>query len=68
MLMKMSYLGKISQQGKDPNPFIQLMGIEIGTYGNSEAELFMQVRPDVHNGVGWLQAAFLRLFATRPWL
>ena len=31
------------------------MGIEIGTYGNGEAELFMPVRPDMHNGAGWLQ-------------
>lgn len=33
------------------------MGIEIGAYGSGEAELFMQVRPDMHNGVGWLQGS-----------
>lgn len=31
------------------------MVIEIGTYGNGEAELFMTVRPDMHNGAFWLQ-------------
>jgi acyl-CoA thioesterase len=53
--MEMSYLSEISRRGRDANPFFQLMGIEIGTYGNGEAELFMPVRPDMHNGVGWLQ-------------
>lgn len=55
MLMEMSYLERIRQRGRDSNPVFQLMEIEIGTYGNGEAELFMQVRPDMHNGVGWLQ-------------
>jgi uncharacterized protein (TIGR00369 family) len=31
------------------------MGIDIGNYGSGRAELFMTVRPDMHNGVGWLQ-------------
>ena len=53
--MEMSYLERIRQQGKDANPFFQLMGIELGTYGSGEAELFMPVRPDMLNGVGWLQ-------------
>jgi len=53
--MEMSYLEEIRRKGRDANPFFQLMGIELGTYGNGEAELFMPVRPDMHNGVGWLQ-------------
>ena len=53
--MEMSYLEEIRRKGRDANPFFQLMGIELGTYGNGEAELFMLVRPDMHNGVGWLQ-------------
>jgi uncharacterized protein (TIGR00369 family) len=53
--MEMSYLSEICRRGRDANPFFLLMGIEIGTYGNGEAELFMPVRPDMHNGVGWLQ-------------
>jgi acyl-CoA thioesterase len=51
----MSYLERVRQRGRDANPFFLLMGIELGTYGNGEAELFMPVRPDMHNGVGWLQ-------------
>ena len=41
--------------GRDANPFFRLMGIDIGNYGSGRAELFMTVRPDMHNGVGWLQ-------------
>ena len=41
--------------GRDANPFFRLMGIDVGNYGNGRAELFMNVRPDMHNGVGWLQ-------------
>ena len=51
----MSYLEAIRRRGRDANPFFQLMGIEIGTYGNGEAELSMLVRPNMHNGAGWLQ-------------
>ena len=51
----MDYLREISRRGRDANPFFQLMEIEIGAYGNGEAELKMLVRPDMHNGVGWLQ-------------
>ena len=51
----MSYLGEIRKRGSDANPFFRLMGIEIGSYGNGEAELNMLVSPDMHNGVGWLQ-------------
>ncbi|OQB19483.1 MAG: Thioesterase superfamily protein [Euryarchaeota archaeon ADurb.Bin190] len=40
---------------RDANPFFRLMGIDIGDYGNGRAELYMTVRPDMHNGVGWLQ-------------
>jgi acyl-CoA thioesterase len=51
----MSYLEEIQRLGRDANPFFRLMGIDLGNYGRGEAELFMQVRPDMHNGVGWLQ-------------
>jgi len=54
-LIKMDYLREIGRLGRDANPFFLLMGIEIGTYGSGEAELQMLVRPDMHNGVGWLQ-------------
>ncbi len=51
----MSYIEEIERMGRDANPFFRLMGIDIGDYGNGMAELFMTVRPDMHNGVGWLQ-------------
>jgi len=54
-LIKMSYLEEIRRRGRDANPFFRLMGIELGAYGGGEAELVMPVRPDMHNGVGWLQ-------------
>jgi uncharacterized protein (TIGR00369 family) len=54
-LIEMGYLREIRRRGRDANPFFLLMGIEIGAYGNGEAELNMLVRPDMHNGVGWLQ-------------
>ncbi len=51
----MGYLENISTQGRDANPFFRLMDIELGPYGSGEAVLFMPVRPDMLNGVGWLQ-------------
>jgi len=51
----MSYIEEIEMRGRDANPFFRLMGIDIGDYGNGRAELYMTVRPDMHNGVGWLQ-------------
>jgi len=51
----MSYLANIQSLGRDANPFFRLMGIELGPYGEGEAVLFMPVRPDMLNGVGWLQ-------------
>ena len=41
--------------GRDANPFFRLMDIELGPYGGGEAVLFMPVRSDMLNGVGWLQ-------------
>lgn len=51
----MSYIEEISTLGRDANPFFRLMGINLGPLGKGEAELSMQVRPDMLNGVGWLQ-------------
>jgi len=34
----------------------------LALFGNGKAELFMPVRPDMHNGVGWLQGG---LFTAR---
>ena len=51
----MSYLANIKISGRDANPFFRLMDIELGPYGGGEAVLFMPVRADMLNGVGWLQ-------------
>ena len=51
----MSYIEEIEKRGRDANPFFRLMGIDIGDFGDGRAELYMSVRPDMHNGVGWLQ-------------
>jgi acyl-CoA thioesterase len=55
----MSYLENIRQHGRDANPFFCSMGIEIVSYEQGKAVLKMQVRPDMHNGVGWLQGGML---------
>ena len=51
----MSYIEEIRTLGKDANPFFRLMGINLGPLEKGVAELSMQVRPDMLNGVGWLQ-------------
>ena len=51
----MRYLEEISLKGRDANPFFRMMGIDIVSYGEGEAVLTMNVRPDMMNGDGWLQ-------------
>lgn len=51
----MGYLEEIRRQGREANPFFRLMGIEVVSFGDGEAELSMQVRPEMLNGAGWLQ-------------
>lgn len=51
----MGYLEEIQRQGSDANPFFRLMGIEITSFGGGKAELMMEVRTDMKNGVGWMQ-------------
>ncbi|MGA2122037.1 MAG: PaaI family thioesterase [Methanoregula sp.] len=55
----MNYLDKIKKDGKLANPFFCLMGIEVMIDEAGRAVLKMQVRPDMHNGVGWLQGGML---------
>ncbi len=55
----MSYLENIRQHGRNANPFFCQMGIEIVSYDAGTSVLKMQVRPDMHNGVGWLQGGML---------
>jgi acyl-CoA thioesterase len=51
----MGYLEEIRSRGREANPFFRLMGIDVNSFGEGEAKLSMEVRPDMLNGVGWLQ-------------
>jgi acyl-CoA thioesterase len=55
----MSYLEKIKKDGRSANPFFCLTGIDIVSAEPGRAVLMMPVRPDMHNGVGWLQGGML---------
>jgi len=49
------YIDELKRIGRDANPFFTLMGIEAEEFGDGCARLSMEVRPDMLNGVGWLQ-------------
>jgi uncharacterized protein (TIGR00369 family) len=55
----MSYLEKIKKDGRQANPFFCLTGIDIVKAEPGSAILTMEVRPELHNGVGWLQGGML---------
>jgi len=55
----MTYLEKIKKVGRQANPFFCLTGIDIVSAEPGIAVLTMPVRPDMHNGVGWLQGGML---------
>jgi acyl-CoA thioesterase len=55
----MSYLENIKKDGSRVNPFFCLMGIDIVKSESGTAMLSMTVRPDMYNGVGWLQGGML---------
>jgi len=55
----MSYIENIRKHGSNANPFFCLMGIDIVSYEPGTAVLRMQIRPDMLNGVGWLQGGML---------
>jgi len=59
----MSYLTELKKRGRDANPFFHLMGIEVVHVEPGKAILKMDVRPDMHNGVGWLQGGMLAALA-----
>jgi uncharacterized protein (TIGR00369 family) len=59
----MNYLEKITSQGRSANPFFCLMGIDVASVEPGKATLRMTVRPDMHNGVGWLQGGMLAAIA-----
>ena len=51
----MNYIEEIGRIGRKANPFFCLMDIDPVSYGGGRAELSMSVRPDMLNGVGWMQ-------------
>jgi len=59
----MSYLDTIKRDGSSANPFFCLMGIEVVSVEPGRALLRMPVRPDMLNGVGWLQGGMLAAIA-----
>jgi uncharacterized protein (TIGR00369 family) len=59
----MSYLHRIRQQGRIANPFLHLMGIEVVSVEKGRAVLRMEVRADMHNGVGWLEGGMFTALA-----
>ena len=59
----MSYIEEITKHGRDANPFFCLMGIEVVHVEPGKAVLKMEVRRDMHNGVGWLQGGMLAALA-----
>jgi uncharacterized protein (TIGR00369 family) len=59
----MSYLDKFRKNGRYVNPFFCLMGIEVLDVEAGRAVLSMKVRPDMLNGVGWLQGGMLAALA-----
>jgi uncharacterized protein (TIGR00369 family) len=59
----MSYPERIRKIGAGANPFFCLMGIEVVSFEPGKALLKMPVRPDMHNGVGWLQGGMLAAIA-----
>lgn len=55
----MSYLENIRKDGRKANPFFCLTGIDIVSAGEGKAVLVLPVRPELHNGAGWLQGGML---------
>lgn len=58
-----SYLERIRTAGRSANPFFCLMGIDIVSFGSGRAVLRMEVRPDMYNGVGWMQGGIFTALA-----
>lgn len=59
----MSYLEELRNRGREANPFFNLMGIDLISFGGGEATLAMEVRPDMMNGAGWLQGGIYAALA-----
>ncbi|MDD1679477.1 MAG: PaaI family thioesterase [Methanomicrobiales archaeon] len=58
-----TYLERIRKYGRDVNPFFRLMGIDVDEIGEGKACLSLQIRPDMLNGVGWMQGGIFASLA-----
>jgi acyl-CoA thioesterase len=58
-----TYLERIRKYGRDVNPFFHLMGIDVEEIGDGSAILSMKIRPDMQNGVGWMQGGIFTSLA-----
>ena len=59
----MSYFDEIRERGREVNPFFVMMAIDVVSIGEGTAGLSMMVRPDMHNGVGWMQGGIFTAMA-----
>jgi acyl-CoA thioesterase len=59
----MSYFEELKRRGREANPFFVMMGIDVDSIGEGTAQLSMQVRPDMRNGVGWMQGGIFTAMA-----
>jgi uncharacterized protein (TIGR00369 family) len=59
----MSYFEELKKRGREANPFFVMMGIEVDAIGDGTARLSMQVRPEMQNGVGWMQGGIFTAMA-----
>ncbi len=58
-----TYLEKICRIGRDANPFFRMMGVNVVEIGEGTAILSMAIRPEMKNGVGWLQGGLFTALA-----
>jgi acyl-CoA thioesterase len=59
----MQYYEELKKRGRDANPFFVMMGIDVDSIGEGTAQLSMRVRPDMQNGVGWMQGGIFTAMA-----
>jgi len=59
----MSYFEELKKHGRRANPFFVMMGIDVDSIGEGTARLSMKVRPDMLNGVGWMQGGIFTAMA-----
>jgi acyl-CoA thioesterase len=59
----MNYFERIRERGRDINPFLTLMEVEIGELKRGSAVLRMKIRQDMMNGEGWLQGGIFTALA-----